>query len=90
MPLHPSPTSPDLSLHHTVYASFVADKAPEESETHPIYLCMPGAKHGVHKCWTGPVYPPDSCMTKLLVNHVLSTTLLPLLFLLGWFREDLF
>lgn len=84
MSLYPSPTSAELSLHHNVFASFTADKAPEEPETHPIYLCTPGAKHGVCKRWTGPVCPPDACMTKLLVNCALSTTLLPLLFpLLG-------
>lgn len=84
MPLYPSPIAADLKLRHNVYASFTADRASKEPKTHPIYFCMPGAKHGVSKRWTGPVCPPDACMTKLLVNHALSTTFLPLLFpLLG-------
>lgn len=90
MPLRPCPTSAELSLHHNVYASFIADKEPKEPETHPLYLCMPAANHGVGKRWTGPAYPPDSCVTKLLVNRALSITPLPLLLPLSRFREDLF
>lgn len=85
MPLDPTPIAADLSLHHNVYASFTADRASKEPETHPIYFCVPGAKHGVSKRWTGPVYPPDVCVTKLLVNYALSAAFLPLLFpLLGF------
>lgn len=71
--LHPSPTSADLSLHHIFMLPSLLTMCPE-SPKHLPFVSMPGAKHGVSKCWIGPVCPPDSCMTKLLVNCALSTT----------------
>lgn len=86
---HPCPCThpPPLLIYHDIILLMLPSlltERPKSRKHLPFISCLPGgAKHGADQRWTGPVYPPDSCMTKLLVNRALSTTLLPLLFLVG-------